>query len=280
MIPFFKGDAWIARAVASVRAQDWPTRVILVNDGSPETTALDSLDVDVRIDQENQGTAAARNAALRRCTSPFVAFLDQDDYWLPGKLRAQVPVLDRADLVHGGVRFVDEHDDVSLEWLPPGATSLESLVAWCTIMVQTVVLRRDILDRVGGFDATVSGADDWDLWIRLGVAGARMESVPAIHTAMMGHSNQQSMTIANHHAAMRAVIEKHSSVAPRASRLARRRLSADLYTKRRNAARAEHGLARARLTARAVRDHPAALISTPLFHVRRVLRDARGGDDS
>src|SRR6266705_2116650 len=83
--------AWcVARAVDSVLAQDFRAReLIVVNDGSTDETRAvlraygDTITV---IDQHNRGMSAARNAAIRKARGTYVAFLDADDWWLPGKL--------------------------------------------------------------------------------------------------------------------------------------------------------------------------------------------------
>ncbi len=90
--------AWcIGRAVDSVLAQDFRSReLIVVNDGSTDGTraVLERYGAAITvIDQENQGMSAARNVAIRRARGTYVAFLDADDWWLPGKLRRQVELM-------------------------------------------------------------------------------------------------------------------------------------------------------------------------------------------
>ncbi len=97
VMPAFNAEATIASAVASVRRQtrgDW--ELIVVDDGSADRTAAlaemaAALDRRIRvIRQRNQGVSAARNAGIEAATGRYLAFLDADDTWLPGKLQRQV----------------------------------------------------------------------------------------------------------------------------------------------------------------------------------------------
>jgi len=91
--------AWcVGRAVDSVLAQDYERReLIVVNDGSTDETRALLAGYGERvtvIDQENRGMSAARNAGIRRARGDYVAFLDADDRWLPGKLSRQVELME------------------------------------------------------------------------------------------------------------------------------------------------------------------------------------------
>src|SRR5690349_24440198 len=97
VMPAFNAEATIASAVASVRRQtrgDW--ELVVVDDGSADRTAAlaemaAALDRRIRvIRQRNQGVSAARNAGIEAATGRYLAFLDADDTWLPGKLQRQV----------------------------------------------------------------------------------------------------------------------------------------------------------------------------------------------
>ena len=106
IIPVYNGEAHIERAVESVRAQTFAAyEVLIVDDGSRDRSlevarACAARDPDrVRVLQHpggvNRGVAAARNLAARDARGEFLAFLDADDAWLPGKLEQQVAFLDR-----------------------------------------------------------------------------------------------------------------------------------------------------------------------------------------
>src|ERR1700732_1248735 len=107
VIPVFNGAATVARAIDSALAQHFAGEfeVIVVNDGSTDSTAavLDTYRTQITVvDQNNSGLAAARNAAIGVAKGEYIALLDADDLWLPGKLEARSAVLDRVPGVVSG----------------------------------------------------------------------------------------------------------------------------------------------------------------------------------
>lgn len=101
VIPFYGRPASLRRALATVRAQDFvePMETIVVNDGCHEDlSAVMAEFPDVTfIRQENAGPGAARNRGIEGAQGEFVAFLDADDLWFPGKVRKQVAAMRQAD---------------------------------------------------------------------------------------------------------------------------------------------------------------------------------------
>jgi glycosyltransferase involved in cell wall biosynthesis len=91
VIPAYNVARYVAKAIESVRAQTLaPNEVIVVDDGSSDGTAAAAAHAGASvIRQENRGLAAARNAGIAVATQPWIAFLDADDRWLPGKLAQQ-----------------------------------------------------------------------------------------------------------------------------------------------------------------------------------------------
>ncbi len=117
IIPTFNRAAYIVDAIKSVLAQDVPQiEIIVVDDGSRDNTreVLEPYMGSIRyIRQANKGVSAARNTGVRAARGKFIAFLDSDDLWKPGKLKAQV-ALQPADNIlcfHGVEWFVDNERD-------------------------------------------------------------------------------------------------------------------------------------------------------------------------
>jgi glycosyltransferase involved in cell wall biosynthesis len=192
-------NRYLAPAVESVLAQtftDWT--LVVVCDGAANETAelaesFASRDPRIRVlRQRSAGVAAARNRGLRELGRrvELVAFLDHDDRWLSGTLDTLARALPRADAcvgVHGIARFIDDagavlrvgvleadlrrrrgvQDGRLAEWPMDKPTSFANLVFGCCIPVGTVLVRRAVLDRVGGFDERAVPADDYDMWVRL-----------------------------------------------------------------------------------------------------------------
>jgi Glycosyltransferases involved in cell wall biogenesis len=175
VIPVYGGASRVTRAVESVLAQDVVARVRihLVDDASPDGAAelLARLaeahpEVSVLTHPENRGVAAARNAAIRAGSAPFVALLDQDDAWRPSKLRLQLAALE-AD---AGLGYVLGHSAFHLE--PGIARPTWARAAWFdgpqrAYLPSALVVRRAAWERVGPFDETLrAGGDDTDWFAR------------------------------------------------------------------------------------------------------------------
>ena len=174
VIPVFNGAATISRAIASVLAQRFNedvacgdvavdrVEVIVVNDGSTDASAeiLRGFGDRIRIiDQPNRGAAAARNAGAAAAHGEYLAFLDADDAWLPHKLAATVPLLDRNPgvvLVFSDAIPVDAGGaPVGESYVTPDCahapTMAELLERWWPIIPSTAVMRAATFNACGGF---------------------------------------------------------------------------------------------------------------------------------
>jgi glycosyltransferase involved in cell wall biosynthesis len=178
VIPTRNRRALLTRTLASVLAQEGvEVAVVVVDEASTDGTAeyLASLDGRVSVVRHEQprGVAAARNAGLERAQDEWVAFVDDDDVWAPGKLSAQLEALvgrPRSEWSCAGAVVVDaELRMVGAEAVPTTEELIERLLAYNAIPGggSGVMARAEILRGLGGFDPALSVVADWDLWIRL-----------------------------------------------------------------------------------------------------------------
>jgi len=185
ILPCFNAEATLERALASVAQQDYsPLEVIAVDDGSADRTRdilasrKNIVQQVIRLPQ-NRGAAAARNAGLAVAKGEFVAFLDADDEWLPGKLSRQAAVIaahPRMTFVSCNARVVDAAGRVVTpalaDLLPESpADAWKVLLADTFVWTPAVLARRTSLSEAKGFDETLVIAEDQDLWIRLALLG-------------------------------------------------------------------------------------------------------------
>jgi glycosyltransferase involved in cell wall biosynthesis len=177
VVPAYNAEATLGSALASVAQQTVPpAQVVVVDDGSTDATAAVAraapLEVEVITTGGPLGPAAARNAGTARAVEGWVAFLDADDVWHPRKLEAQ---LEAARRNPGAVI-------VASDWVrgtpptPPGPVRVRVLrvdhvLSLNRFQTSTVLVRREVLAAVGGFDATLDGAEDWDMWLRTSARG-------------------------------------------------------------------------------------------------------------
>lgn len=180
LIPVYKGEEFVAQAVASALAQTHAdVEIIIVNDGSPDGSRralapfLDLPNVKY-IEKKNGGVASARNAALQVATGDYIALLDQDDLWVPHKLARQIAMFEQDSsvaLVHADVTYIAADGSV----LPRDPYFPKRVEGNCfsaffmanPVMACTAVVRRSVLTDIGGFDETIRFADDYDLWLRI-----------------------------------------------------------------------------------------------------------------
>lgn len=181
VIPVYNGEAFIQAALESVFQQSHRDyEIIVVDDGSTDATIsiLEGYGDRLRIiRQKNAGHAAARNAATRVARGEWIAMLDADDLWLCSKLEQQLQAAGDADVVYTATyNFEDSQrvDDVTFRKGDcPQGDVFGDLILDNFITHSSVLLRRSALLAVGGYDETLRTTCDWDLWLRMSVAGSR-----------------------------------------------------------------------------------------------------------
>ena len=187
IVPAYNTAQYIEATVKSVLAQTYTSyELIVVNDGSPDTPAMERAlapyrDRIVYLVQDNRGIAAARNAGLAVARGRYVALLDSDDTWEPDYLAVQVAALD-ADptlaLVYPNALLVGDHPHAGRTYMDvcpsDGPVTFEAVLTQrCQVFISALI-RRTSIERVGGFDPELRSVEDFDLWLRLLAAGERI----------------------------------------------------------------------------------------------------------
>ena len=244
VVPMFNAALTIPRALASIRAQTYENwEAIFVDDASADDCGAvvrasgDRRCAVMRLDV-NSGPARARNLGLAAARGELVAFLDADDEWLPGKLERQVAqfvadpglALVVADV---RVRTVDggEGSSVYARQAPvSGGEAWKTLLASSFVATSAAMTRRDLLDRVDGFDPDLVTGEDQDLFIRLALNG-RVCALPeplAVyhwmpHSYSTGHAARQARDVL-------AMVRRHVHLlGPKLSSAERRAVMARRY---------------------------------------------------
>jgi glycosyltransferase involved in cell wall biosynthesis len=178
VIPVQNRPVAVRRAIDSVLAQTCQDfEIIVVDDGSTDDTASsveaigDPRIVLVRHDR-NRGASPARNSGIWAGRAPFVAFLDSDDEWFPTRLEKMLNVFesasDRVGLVYTGAeRILD--DGTVVKQIPRERDDLDRVLLIDNVIGGTSVamVRRDVLEAIGGFDETLRYTEERDLWLRI-----------------------------------------------------------------------------------------------------------------
>lgn len=185
--PAYKAARFVGQTIESVIVQDYSCwEMLIVDDRSPDDTAeviaryaASEPRVKLIRQEHNGGPAAARDAALERAAGRYVAFLDSDDLWLPGKLSQQLACMREtgAGLTFTAFRRITQ-DGARLGRLigVPHSLDYASLLKDTAILTSTVVIDRSVS---GDFRMTRTYLDDLALWLELLKRGVVARGLPA-----------------------------------------------------------------------------------------------------
>jgi glycosyltransferase involved in cell wall biosynthesis len=181
VIPTLNAARFLDEALRSVSAQTYPHReVVIVDGGSTDATLEIANRHDARsISQDGAGLADAWNSGIAAAGGELIAFLDSDDLWEPSKLARQVSLLaadSRIDCAIGRMRFALEPGLP----IPPGFRPELLETDHIAQMPSALLARREVFERIGGFDALYEIASDIDWFKRAKDAGLRIDAVPEV----------------------------------------------------------------------------------------------------
>lgn len=193
---------YLAGAIRSVLEQTWTDlELIVIDDGSTDDTpqvvrkfASESRLRYIRTD--GLGQSRAKNLGILLSGSDLIAFLDGDDEWLPTKLESQLPLFVDADVgvVYSHRVTMDETGNLIERASSPliRGRIYDDLLRANPICFSSVIVRRYVFEAIGMFDANLSLAIDYDLWLRV----ARHFEFDFIDTPLVryrtGHANLSS----------------------------------------------------------------------------------------
>ncbi len=209
VIPAHDSAATLGATLESVRAQsqqEW--EAIVVDDGSADETSVIAAafaadDTRIRtIRQAQSGAAAARNAGLAQAGGDWVIFLDSDDRLLPHHLQTMLDaVAFRSDigLFHCGWRRILQGEP----WYKPHLAKLIeepflTTARFCPFAIHAAMVRRSVLEAVGGFDPALTIGEDWDLWQRIARIGTGFAPVDGVTADVFMREGSLSSDTARH----------------------------------------------------------------------------------
>jgi glycosyltransferase involved in cell wall biosynthesis len=212
VIPAYNGDRYLAAAIDSVLDQTYQDyEIIVVDDGSTDNTAqvVKQYGKTVRyLSQTNQGVAASRNLGLAAAMGDYIAFLDQDDLFLPHKLSSQVALLDgdaNLGMVNSGWQIYREGDLSDRQeqnqaesqaavkpWQQIPQLTATNLIIWKPVFLGAMLFRRHWLERARGFNTTLEQTPDVDLVMRLAKIGCPAAWVEQVTVKYRQHETNAS----------------------------------------------------------------------------------------
>lgn len=197
IIPVYNAAAYVAQAVQSALDQPETVEVLLVEDGSRDDSLAICQQLAADYDRvtlyqhpggTNRGAGASRNLGIQRSTSPYIAFLDADDFFLPGRFAVASQRFDadpRADGVYGATGVHFQTDEARRHWvedykpqnihittMKPGIApeALFMALVYDThghFTTDAIVVKREVFARSGLFDTTLRLHQDTAMWIKL-----------------------------------------------------------------------------------------------------------------
>lgn len=224
IIPAYNAEKTIQETIGSVLQQTFTDfEIIVVDDGSSDSTVdVVSNITDSRVKViagSHAGASASRNLGFVRSMGEFVAFLDADDIWTPDKLEAQLAALKnnpKAYVAYSWTNFIDEEG----KFLRKGSRATCIGNVYDKILVanflgngSNVLIKREAIETVGGYDESLSAGQDRDLYIRL-AAQYEFVVVPSPQNLYRVSQKSISSNITNSQVARLQVIEKAFENAP------------------------------------------------------------------
>ncbi len=176
--PSFNQAAYLEQTIRSVLEQDYPDVEYLIVDGGSSDGSLEIIRRHANrlawwVSEKDSGQAEAINKGFAHARGDIVAWLNSDDYYLSGAVRAAVKSFElhpQAALIHGNMLAVEEHGQ-TINILRYHQLSLEDLLCFQIIGQPAAFMRRSALDKAGGLDPTLHFLLDHQLWIKLARQG-------------------------------------------------------------------------------------------------------------
>jgi len=206
IIPTYNRRELVCRAINSVLAQSRPVaEILVVDDGSTDGT-MDALGArygeQLRcVSQPNAGVAAARNHGLRLAQGRFIAFLDSDDEWEQDKTRQQREWLDDhpdfgmvlCDVMRVNARHEEIEHFRRRDMLPVDGLILKWVLLHPTLVPTSLMMRREVVQSVGGFDESLQTGEDLDFHLRVAALWPIGVIEAPLVRAMRGHDGLSSL---------------------------------------------------------------------------------------
>lgn len=197
-MPVGRVDRYLELALGSVLAKDGPTIELIIGfDGvvPPSLPALKDSRVSVLHFPVRRGVSKTLNDLIAQASYPLVARMDADDVSLPGRLARQVQAFaddPNLSILGGAGSYIDEFDKITGHFLPPldCGSIVKRLVRTNCIVHPSVMMRRDHVLTVGGYDPQAEGVEDYELWLRMLAAGYSAKNLQDRILLYRRHSGQ------------------------------------------------------------------------------------------
>lgn len=224
IIPVYNGEQTIRETIESVLQQTCSDfELLVINDGSQDSTLeIVSSFQDERLkifSYPNAGLAASRNRGIDRASGDYISFIDADDLWTPNKLESQLKALQENSKAAVAYSWTDYINELGQSLNQGSHMKVNGDVYAKLLLIDFIasgsnpLIRRQALLEVGGFDESLTAAEDWDMWLRL-AARYHFACVPSPQVLYRISVNSMSSNVDKQETESLQVIEKAFSQAP------------------------------------------------------------------
>jgi glycosyltransferase involved in cell wall biosynthesis len=175
LIPTYNYGQFIAEAIDSILAQEYDNlEIIVVDDGSTDNTReiVEHYGETIKyFHKENSGIASTRNYCLAKACGEYIAWLDADDFWLPGKLHAQVKYLEEhldCQIVFTKYRHFEDKENQEKKYYSDG-----KILSWFT----SALMKKEVFAKCGNFDENLIIYEDSEMIYRFATSGIDISHV-------------------------------------------------------------------------------------------------------
>jgi len=214
IIPVYNGEKFIREAINSVLEQTIsPDHIFIIDDGSTDNTEKIIKEYVSKYSgkiiyhlKKNGGPSSARNIGLSLSKSYFVAFLDSDDIWVKDKLEKQLSIFNNTNYLNLGLVYcnanIQDSNKSNIHYPAPeidrsvkGIVFLKMLIANKTVSSASgVLIKKEVFNKVGIFDESLSFVEDWDMWLRI-AEKYEMDFVDERLVNIRRHDNNRTVSI-------------------------------------------------------------------------------------
>lgn len=201
--PSFNQARFLEQTMRSVLDQDYPNIEYMVADGGSTDGSVDLIQkysnrLKWWVSEKDSGQADAINKGFSRARGEIIAWINSDDYYMPGAIASAVKALSdhpEVGMVFGNVRVVDETEKV-LNQLSYGDWGLADLMSFHIIGQPGVFIRRKVLEKTGHLDQSYHLLLDHQLWLRL-AQEAGMQYIPELWASAHYHEDCKNLAMAS-----------------------------------------------------------------------------------
>lgn len=205
IITTYNRSTMVSRAIQSVLNQTYSDfELIVVDDCSTDNTqevveAFHDRRLYYIRYNKNRGLAAARNTGIQKARGKYVAFLDDDDVWLPNRLAVQIEAAEKSSSEYGAFYcgyLSYRYGDKPVKIIPHQRGDLmAALLKGWTPPSSCSFFRKDALERIGGIDENIKSGVDHEMWMNLAAAGYKFDFVPEALVIPNQDNSKERMTI-------------------------------------------------------------------------------------